>query len=113
MQEASLARARQETLGQLELQEAANRVTIALAEREAEIERRWQEIHNLINERDLSRRLIEKLPKLAAHMPEIGELKVLHMGDGDSAFDALPAFLTKMLAIADSMGIRLTRQSAA
>jgi len=29
------------------------------------------------------------------------------MGDGDGAFDALPAFLAKMLAIADSMGIRM------
>ena len=46
-------------------------------------------------------------PELAAHIPEIGELKVLHMGDGDGAFDALPTFLAKMLAIADSMGIRL------
>jgi flotillin len=107
VQEASLARTRQETLAQLELQEAANRVTIALAEREAELDRRQQEIRNLINERDLSGRLIEKLPELAAHMPEIRELKVLHMGDGDGAFDALPTFLAKMLAIADSMGIQL------
>ena len=107
MQEASLARTRQETLAQLELQEAANRVTIALAEREAELDRRQQEIRNLISERDLSSRMIEKLPELAAHMPEIRELKVLHMGDGDGAFDALPKFLAKMLAIADSMGIRM------
>ena len=56
VQEAGLARTRQETLAQLELQEAANRVTIALAEREAEIDRRQQEIRNLINERDLSSR---------------------------------------------------------
>ena len=107
VQEASLARTRQETLAQLELQEAANRVTIALAEREAELDRRQQEIRNLISERDLSSRMIEKLPELAAHMPEIRELKVLHMGDGDGAFDALPTFLAKMLTIADSMGIRL------
>ena len=113
VQEAGLARTRQETLAQLELQEAANRVTIALAEREAEIERRRQEIRNLINERDLSSRMIEKLPELAAHMPEIGELKVLHMGAGDGAFDALPTFLAKMLAIADSMGIRLATDRGA
>jgi flotillin len=107
VQEASLARTRQETLAKLELQEAANRVTIALAEREAEVERRRQEIRNLINAGDLSGRMIEKLPELAAHMPDIRELKVLHMGNGDGAFDALPTFLAKMLAIADSMGIRL------
>jgi hypothetical protein len=46
-------------------------------------------------------------------MPEIRELKVLHMGDGDGAFDALPTFLAKMLAIADSMGIRLTTDRGA
>jgi hypothetical protein len=94
-------------MAKLELQEASNRVTIALAEREAELDRLRQEIRNLINERDLSSRMIDKLPELAAHMPEVGELKVLHMGAGDGAFDALPAFLAKMLAIADSMGIRL------
>src|SRR5262249_13210879 len=91
----------------LELQEATNHVTIALAEREAELDRLRQEIRNLMNERDLSSQLIEKLPELAARMPEVHELKVLHMGDGDGAFDALPAFLAQMLAIADSMGIRL------
>jgi flotillin len=115
VQDAGLARTRQETLAKLELQEAANRVTIALAEREAEIERQQQEIRNLINERDLSSRMIEKLPELAAHMPEVGELKVLHMGNGngDGAFDALPTFLAKMLAIADSMGIRLAKDHGA
>ncbi|HJZ48504.1 MAG TPA: SPFH domain-containing protein [Roseiflexaceae bacterium] len=107
VQEAGLARTRQETLARLELQEATNHVTIALAEREAELDRLRQEIRNLMNERDLSSQLIEKLPELAARMPEVHELKVLHMGDGDGAFDALPAFLAKMLAIADSMGIRL------
>jgi regulator of protease activity HflC (stomatin/prohibitin superfamily) len=108
VQEADLARTRQETLAKLELQEAANRIKIALAEREAEIDRLRQEIRNLMNERDLSSRLIEKLPELAARMPEVHELKVLNMGNGDGAFDALPAFLAKMLAIADGMGVRLT-----
>jgi len=45
-------------------------------------------------------------------MPEVHELKVLSMGNGDGAFDALPAFLAKMLAIADGMGIRLVTDKA-
>ena len=68
--------------------------------------------YNLINERDLSSRMIEKLPELATNMPEIGELKVLQLSNGDGAFDALPAFLAKMLAIADSMGIRLAKNGS-
>jgi regulator of protease activity HflC (stomatin/prohibitin superfamily) len=107
VQEAGLARTRQEALARLELQEAADRAKVALAEREAELDRLRQEIRNLINERDLSSRLIERLPELAAHMPEVHELKVLQTGNGDGAFDALPAFLAKVLAIADGMGIRL------
>ncbi len=108
--EAGLERTRQETTARLELQEAGNRVKLALAEGEAEIDRRRQEIRNLTNERDLSSRMIEKLPELAARMPEVRELKVLHLGNGDGAFDALPAFLAKMLAIAESMGVRLTTE---
>jgi len=111
-QEAGLSRTRQDTLARLELQEATDLIKIALAEREAGLDRLRQEIRNLINERDLSGRLIEKLPELAARMPEVHELKVLSMGNGDGAFDALPAFLAKMLAIADGMGIRLVTDKA-
>jgi hypothetical protein len=105
--EAGLARTRQETLARLELQEATNRVKLALAEREAEIARSQQEVRNLVGQGDISARLIDKLPELAARMPEVQELKVLQLGQSDGAFDALPLFLAKLLAIAESMGVRL------
>jgi hypothetical protein len=104
---ARLDRSRQEALTRLELEEAANRVKMALAEREAELERARQETRNLIGGGDLSSRLIERLPELAAHMPEIHELKVLQTGNGDGAFDGLAAFVTRMLALADTLGIQL------
>lgn len=104
---ANLARQRQESLARLELEEATNRVKLALAEGEMELTRRQQEIRNLINSSDLSSRLIDRLPELAAHMPEIQELKILQTGDGHAAADSLAAFLAKMLAIADSLGIPL------
>ncbi len=79
----------------LELDEAANQVKIALAEREVAIERLRQEVRNLINQQDLSGRLIERLPGLAAHMPEIHSLNVLQSGPGDGAFDGLALFLSQ------------------
>jgi hypothetical protein len=104
---ATLARQQQETLARLELEEAANRVKLALAEREIELARLRQDIRNLINNSDLASQLIEKLPELASHMPEIQELKVLQTGDGNAAADALASFLARMLAVGESLGIPL------
>ncbi len=106
-QEARLARQRQEHTTQLELEEETNRVKMALREKEIEMARLRQEVRNLINQPDLLSRLIDKLPALAAEMPEIHELKVLQTGDGDTAFDTLSAFIAKMLVLAESLGISL------
>lgn len=38
--------------------------------------------------------------------PEVYELKVLQTGNGDGAFDAGSIFLARVLAVADSLGIR-------
>ncbi|MBN1579199.1 MAG: hypothetical protein JXA89_00745 [Anaerolineae bacterium] len=105
--QAELARKEQQTQVELQLQEATNQIKIALAEKEADIERLHQQVRNLINEGDLASRLVAQLPELAAHMPEIDKLQVLQTGDAAGAFDALPTFLAKILAIADSMGISL------
>jgi flotillin len=105
--ETRLAREQQETLAKLELDEAANRVTLALREKEIALTRLQQEVRNLINQTDLLSRLVDKLPEIAAQMPEIQELKVLQTGSGDAAFDTLAAFVTKVLALAESLGISL------
>jgi len=96
----------------LQLDEAANRVQMALAERETEIARLHQEARNLVNASDLSSRLIERLPELAARMPEIHELKVLQTGGGDGAYDGLAQFLARIIALADSLGISLRPQAS-
>lgn len=105
--EAELVRRQQESEARLTLEEATNRVKLALAQGEAEIARLQQEVRNLMNERDLAGRLVDKLPELAAHMPAVHELKVLQTGSSDGAFDALSAFLVRILAVADSLGIQL------
>jgi hypothetical protein len=105
-QEAVLAHTRAEALARLELEEAANRVKMAYAEQEVAVERLRQEVRNSIGQGDLSGRLIDRLPELAAHMPEVHELKVLQSGAGDGAFDALAVFLAKMVALGETLGIR-------
>lgn len=107
---AALERKRQDKLTQLELDEATNRVKIALAEKEADIARLHQEVRNLTSETDLSGRLIEKLPELAAHMPEIHELKVLQASSQDGGFDALTQFLARVMATAETLGIPLRKR---
>lgn len=110
-QAASLERTRRDTLLKLELEEAANRINTDLAQRETEIARLQQEVRNLANERDIASRLIERLPELAAQMPEIHELKVLQTGNGDSSFDRVGSFLARTLALAESLGISLRPHS--
>jgi flotillin len=105
-QDATLARTRAEALARLELEEASSRVKTAQAEQEVAVERLRQEVRNLIGEGDLSGRLIERLPALAAHMPEVHQLNVLQSGTGDGAFDALAVFLAKMIALGETLGIR-------
>ena len=104
---AHLARQRDKHAAELELEEESNRAKIALLEKEAEIARLQQEVRNLIQEPDLLSRFIDKLPQLAAEMPDIQELRVLQTGNGDAAFDAVSTFVAKMLAMAESLGLPL------
>lgn len=106
VQLAGLERSRAEALARIELEQAAARAQTEQAAQEVGVERLRQEVRNLINEPNLSSRLIEQLPQLAAAMPEIHELKVLQSGAGDGAFDALAAFLTKVIALGQMLGIR-------
>ncbi len=107
---ANLEQQRQKRTAQLELQTETDRVELARQEQEALLERMRQETRNLINERDLLREFIAKLPELASEMPEVHELKVLQTGGGDTSFDQVSAFLTKMIALAENMGLRLPLQ---
>lgn len=100
---AKLARQRDETTTALELQEAKNRVTLILKEGESDIERRYQEIRNLIGQGDLASRLIEKLPEIAAHVPDIDELKVLQTGSNEAGLDTLATFIAQVLSLAESL----------
>ncbi len=109
IQVAELARKREIEMARLEFEEASGRLKLTLAEGEVAIDRSRQEVRNLIGERALANRLVEQLPELAAHMPEVQELRVLQTG-GDGAFDPLPDFLAKMLAVAEHMGISLRRE---
>lgn len=103
--EARLLREKEEHAANLALEEEANRVKMALLEREVEISRLEQEVRNLISHPDLLSRLIGQLPELAAEMPEIHELKVLQTGD--AGFDTLSSFLARVMALAESLGIPL------
>ncbi|MCB8965641.1 MAG: hypothetical protein R3E31_14715 [Chloroflexota bacterium] len=110
--QADLAQQQQTHAAQLLMEEESLRVKLAAQEKELEIERLRQEIRNLVNERDLLRHFISQLPELAAHMPEIHELRVLQTGSGDAAFDNMAAFVTKAMALAQSMGLKIDNQAS-
>jgi regulator of protease activity HflC (stomatin/prohibitin superfamily) len=50
----------------------------------AEIERLQQETHNLVSQEALLKEWITVLPQLAESMPDVQEMRVLQMGDGDN-----------------------------
>ncbi len=102
MLEARLAREQKEHEAQIQMKTAKTE----LHKQELELSRIHQEIRNLVNDSDLQRQLIERLPDLVAQMPEIHELKVLQTGPGNAAFDTFASFLAKALAIAESLGIQ-------
>ena len=110
--QANLTRKRLDNQLQLETEEAAQQLKYSALTRQTEIERLQQETRNLIGERDLANRLVEKLPALAAEMPEIHELKVLQTSGSDGAFDALSTFLTKILALTQTLGIPIVNNSS-
>jgi len=106
--EARLTRQRQTHQAEMALEEASHQLKMAQREKEVEIARLEQENRNLINESDLLRRFIDKSVDIAAEMPDIQELKVLQTGN--ETFDAFSAFVAKMLAVAESLGIELKRR---
>jgi len=106
--EARLTRQRQTHQAEMALEEASHQLKMAQREKEVEIARLEQENRNLINESDLLRRFIDKSVEIAAEMPDIQELKVLQTGN--ETFDAFSAFVAKMLAVAESLGIELKRR---
>jgi len=106
IKEAGLARQRKEREQELALEEKARQLALMLQEKEADILRLYQETRNLTNEHALMGRLIEKLPELAAEMPEIHELKVLQTDKGHAGLDSFVTFLARILAAAESLGIQ-------
>jgi hypothetical protein len=111
-QSGQMERHKTEVRTQLEVEEGRGRLKLQLEEQQVKNERLRQEVRNLTNHLDLFSRLVEKLPFIAAEMPEIKELKVVQAGQGDAWVEGLTGFLGRILAIAQTMGIALPGQVA-
>jgi flotillin len=105
--QARLEREQAEHKIKLSIEEEQNTLRMARLKKETEIEEMRQKIKNILNDNMLFSALIDKLPEIAAHMPEVKELKILNTGGGDATFDSLAAFLTKIFALAENLGIPL------
>lgn len=100
---ATLARTKAEAVTRAEIEQIANEVKLLVLQRQAEIARLQQEIRNAISDGDLARRLIEQLPQVAEHMPDVDELRVVQTGD----YNSLASFLAQVRQIAGSLGVSL------
>lgn len=90
----------------LKIEEEKQALEIKYEQENAEIEKFRLEIQNLKNNQSLFSELISELPRIAAEMPEIKELKVIQSdGNGDQSLNAMSNFITKILAVGESFGI--------
>jgi hypothetical protein len=100
-QDARLASASREELAKLALEQAASNMRLAVKQQEIELSRLRQESENLVSANGIACRVIDKLPELAAQMPDIHELKVLQTGN--SEYNALASFIARMMAMVESL----------
>ena len=103
--EARLGRGKMEHQVSLEQEKETTRLQQEIREKQIGLDRKKQEVRNLINDNDLLHELINRIPELAANMPEIHELKVLQTGNADPAFDSFTSFIARMMALAENLGI--------
>jgi len=103
--EARLIREEKEHTAKLAQEKETQYLKLQLHEKEVEIARLEQDVRNLTNDADLLSQLIEKLPQVAAEMPEVQELRVLQTSDNQTSFNSLATFLTQMMTLAESLGI--------
>jgi flotillin len=111
--EADLARQSQARRNELALEEAGQQVQLAFEAKRTVLYRDYQEARNLVRDPALRQQLIEKLPDIAAAMPEVQELRVLQTGAGMTGLDALTGFVAKLLAVAESLGVTRTGEPPA
>jgi regulator of protease activity HflC (stomatin/prohibitin superfamily) len=90
----------------LKFEEERRLLELKNEQQKAEIEKFRMEIQNLKNNQVLFGELIAEMPKIAAEMPEIKELKIIQSdGNGDRSLNAMSNFITKILAVGESFGI--------
>ncbi|MCG8569928.1 MAG: hypothetical protein MJB14_07285 [Spirochaetes bacterium] len=95
---------------EIQLQAEKNRLNNELAEHNMKLEKMRQEIKNILNSNVIFSQFVQQLPQIAAKMPEIKELKVLQTGDSDPMLDSMVNFVTKLIAMAEQLGIELPKK---
>jgi len=94
---------------QLKIDDDKHLLDIKVQKLKAEIEKYRLEIQNLKNNQVLVSELIQELPRIAAEMPQISEMKVISTGSDDPVLANLTNFIAKISAVSESLGIKLTK----
>jgi hypothetical protein len=109
---AQLTRQLAENSASLKIEEEKRLLEIKYEQLMAEIEKYKLEIQNLKNNQVLFSELISELPKIAAEMPKISELKVIQTGSNDDLMvNSLSNFISKISAIGDTFGINFPKKT--
>lgn len=81
---------------ELAIQRKENEIQFQQEELRARALQLLQQAKNLTNDNQLKKALINKLPEIAAEMPEIKDLRILQSEKGDPLFDHLLTFVHKL-----------------
>jgi len=91
-------------------EEEKKQLELKYEQSKAEIEKYRLEIQNLKNNQILLSELIHELPKIAAEMPKVKDLRIIQSSGEDHSLNAISNFVTKMLGIAETFGINMGKK---
>lgn len=109
--EALLLRDKIKTEQELFLTQEKNKLDLKYQEEYSKIEKLYKEIDNAVSNNLILSDLVDKLPEIAAKMPQIKELKVFQTNGGDPVTDNLTNFIQRIADLLSGMNINLNKGS--
>ena len=103
--EAQLLKNKIQTEQELLLTESKNNLSLKYQEELTKIEKLKQEVENLVSTNVVLSDLVQKLPEIAAKMPQIKELKVFQSNGGDPLMDNLTVFIQRLMELISGLNL--------
>jgi len=95
----------------LKFEDEKRQMEAKFEEQKVELEKLRLEIQNLKNGNALFSELIKEMPKIAAEMPDVEQIKIFQSNGEDPLMNSLTGFIEKISAIGENFGIKFTKNN--